>query len=125
MVDEDLRPLLAFVRSVLLVELALFAVAAVQWLLLGGRTLVEYGNALVLTGCLAIVLAALSPFGARNVPRTFVSHYAETVGAESMVERAHRRVREEWEQGHGCLILVGGAGVVAVALGTLIRAMFG
>lgn len=125
MVDEDLRPILAFVRSVLLVELALFAVAAVLWLLLGGGTLAEYGNALAMSGCLAIVLAVLSPFGPRNLPQTFVSSYAETAGVESMSERTHRRVREESEQGHGCLILVGGAGVVAVALGMLIRAMFG
>lgn len=119
------RPLLSFLKSVLLVELALLPVAAALWLVLGGRTLVEYGNALVLTGFLSGLLGMFSLFGGWDVTRSFEFQQAETVGAESIFERTQRHVREELEQGYGCLILMGCAGLVAVSVGTLIRVVLG
>jgi hypothetical protein len=118
-----LSAILRFLGAVALIDLGIFALVGLGCWLGGWRTASQYGTGLVWAGIGAMVLGVLSIVGNWGLTRSPTYQYGLSVGVQNIYERTQQAIKDA-AQGYGFFILMAVAGVVSVATGSLIQAVF-
>ncbi len=119
MKPESVRSVIwRFVRTILLIDLAVFIIrAAVCWD--GGwRTLNNFGTGLMLVGLAAWVVGIMSLAGATQIARDPTYRYVQSVYPNTL----HQRTVQNWlelGESYGFVTLLGIAGIVPMGLGAV------
>ncbi|MCP4539079.1 MAG: hypothetical protein GY832_18240 [Chloroflexi bacterium] len=110
-------------RTVVLVNLAIFVTVGLICWLVDWRTLYQYGMGLTLVGTAALVLGAFSIAGSWQGRGSFGEQYAALAGAERAHERAIRESKGTSSNyaflGRMCAI-----GFLPIAVGILLQTVF-
>lgn len=119
-----LRAIWRFLRTVVLINLAIFAgVGLICWL--GGwRTLYQYGNGLMLAGAAALALGVYSVSGSWHGSRSFDYQYAASAGVDSVHKSANRE-RQEMNANYVFLGQMCVIGFLPIVVGILLQIVFG
>jgi hypothetical protein len=117
-----LTGILRFLRTVVLIDLVIFAVVGVVCWLGGWRMAYQYGNGLSLAGAAAIVIGLSSLVGGWGITRGFDYQYAQSVSEQDIHGRTQQALRDI-AQSYRFLILMTAVGVVSIAVGTLIQTL--
>ncbi len=119
-----LTGILRFLRTVVLINLGIFAgVGLICWF--GGwRTAHQYGNGLMLAGVAAMVAGVFSLAGGWGLTRSFVYQHAASAGVDDTRERTRRELKDTGQR-YGFLALMGVVGIMSIAFGILIQTAFG
>jgi hypothetical protein len=120
--QEQIVPVLRFLRSVLLRNVAVFvACAALVWF--GGwRTLYDYGNALVIAGAAIVCVGAASALSGWGLTRTPEYWQGQTASSEKMTELT-RRAQEDMRESYGFMLRMVITGAVPILAGILIHTL--
>ena len=110
--------MLRFLRTVILIDAILTGVLGLIGLLLGWRTVMEYGNALIWTGMILMFIAAFLGAGGLNARAGDIAAYTLS-GAGNMSENI-RQVAESRRSSLGCLFLMLVTGLGLIAIGYLL-----
>jgi len=114
--------ILRFLRTVLLTDVILAVIVGVITLLLDLHTLEAYGTLLVWAGVAVLILAGLLGIGGLSSRMKDVGAYSLS-GAGNMSENL-QRVAESGRSSLGCFSLLLVAGIVLVAIGTILQFIF-
>lgn len=112
--------LLRFLRSILLIDVAVLVVVGLACWLGGRRTAYDYGGGLTLAGMGLVGLGVVFVVYGWRASRSFTQVYGESMSEDSMRERTERRLVDALRT-YGLLIRLTAAGVVLVALGAIIQ----
>jgi type VI protein secretion system component VasK len=104
--------LLNTVRSVLLLDLAIFILVGLVCLVGGWHTLHDYASGLAWAGGVALVVGLSSILGGWEMTRSAMYQYGQTASEESASERVRRELSGE-QQRFGFLAQMGFVAVVA------------
>jgi hypothetical protein len=113
-----------FLRTLVLINLAIFGgVGLICWL--GGwRTLDQYGNGLMLAGAAALAFGVYSVSGGWHGSRSFDYQFAASAGEDSVHKSANRERQEAGANyaflGQMCVI-----GFLPIVVGILLQLVFG
>lgn len=114
--EPFLRRALYFFRTVILIDLALFAAVAFISLILGWHTLAQYGQGVIWGSLLAFLVGASSVITSQGLSRSPSYQYAQSVGLDKMSENV-RQVMKEGRESNSFLLLMASVGVVAFVVG--------
>ena len=120
--EERVTGILRFLRTVVLIDLGIFAVVGVACWLGGWRTVYQYGDGLSLAGAAAILIGLSSLVGGWGITRSFDYQYAQSVSQQGIAGRT-QQVMKDIAQSYRFLILMSSAGVVSIAAGALIQTL--
>lgn len=116
----NLTIVLRLLRTAGLTSVGILVGVGLIGLLLGWRSLYQYGNALTWAGIILIIVAFLTGVGSANARREDLTAFSLT-GAGDMNQHA-RRYFIEMNNRFGCLIVLLATGVVALIVGYLLQA---
>jgi hypothetical protein len=116
------KRLFYFLRTVILIDLVLFAIAAFVCLLLGWHSMPQYGQSLIWGSMLAFLLGASGVITSLGLGKSPDYQYAQSVGQAKMSENARRAVNEG-QASYGFLLLMATVGLIAFAAGVLLQSM--
>jgi hypothetical protein len=114
--------ILRFLRTVVLIDLGIFAVVGVVCWLGGWRTAYLYGGGLFLAGAAAIVIGLSSLVGGWGITRGFDYQYARSVSEQGIGGRTQQAMRDIGRS-FRFQILMTSVGVVSIAAGALIQTL--
>ncbi|MGA9350694.1 MAG: hypothetical protein WBW48_18075 [Anaerolineae bacterium] len=115
--------ILRFLRSVVLIDLGIFAAVGLVCWLGGWRTAYQYGGGLLGTGVAAIVIGLSSLMGGWGITRSFRYQYGQSVSEQGIHERTRQAIKDE-ARSYRFLILMAAVGVVSIAVGALIQTVY-
>ena len=118
-----LAGILRFLRTVVLIDLGIFAAVGLVCLLGGWRTAYQYGNGLSLAGAAAMVIGLSSVVGGWGITRSFGYQYAQSVSEQDIHGRTQQAI-EDVAQSYRFQILMTVVGVVSIAVSALIQTLF-
>jgi hypothetical protein len=116
-----LHAAIRFLRSVLLIDLAMVALVAVVCLVGGWNSFYHFANGLLIAGLAALAFGVLGTLGGWGVTRGFLYRYAQTASQDSIAESTLRD-QQETEHGLAFTVRMSLAGLLSCALGTWILA---
>ena len=114
-----LKRALYFLRTVILIDLALFAAVAFISVIVGWHTLAQYGQGMIWGSLLAFLVGASSVITSMGLSKSPDYQYAQSVGQDKMSENV-RQAMKEGHASYGFLLLMACVGVVAFAAGVLL-----
>lgn len=117
--EPFLKRALYFLRTVILIDLALFAVVALVSLFVGWHTLVQYGQGVIWGSLLAFLVGASSVVTGMGLSKSPDYQYAQSVGQDKMSENV-RQAMKEGHASYGFLLLMTCVGAVAFLVGVLL-----
>jgi hypothetical protein len=120
--EKRVTGILRFLRTVVLIDLGIFAVVGVVCWLGGWRTAYQYGNGLSLAGAAAIVIGLTSVVGGWGITRGSDYQYAQSVSEQDIRGRAQQAI-EDVAQSFRFQIRMTAVGVVSIAAGALIQTL--
>ena len=115
-----LAGVLRFLRTVVLIDLGIFAAVGVICWIGGWRTAYHYSYGLILAGVGAMALGAYSVVGSLHTSRSFDYQYASSAGLDSVRKGAS----QEWKDAgarYAFLGLMCAVGCVPIAVGILVQ----
>jgi len=115
-----LTGILRFLRTVVLIDLGIFAAAGLVCWLGGWRTAYQYGGVLFWTGVAAIVIGLSGLMGGWGITRSFDYQYAQSVSEQNIHERTRQAIKDI-SRGYRFQLLMTTVGVVSIAAGALIQ----
>ena len=115
-----LTDILRFLRTVVLIDLGIFAAVGLACWFGGWRTAYQYGGGLFWAGMAAIGLGLLSLMGGWGITRSFGYLYSQSVSEQGIHERTRQAIKDI-AQSYGFFIRMTAVGVVSIALGALIQ----
>ena len=118
------KRVLYFLRTVVLIDLVLFAAVAVVSLVVGGHTLAQYGQGVIWGSLLAFLAGASSVITSMGLSKSPDYQYAQSVGQGKMSENV-RQAMKEGRESYGFLLLMASVGVVAFVVGVLLVSVGG
>lgn len=121
---KALSAALRFLRTVVLIDLGMFAAVGLICWLGGWRTISYYSNGLILAGVAAWVLGGYGVNSGWQTTRSFDYQYAASAGVDSVRESANRE-RKEIGARYAFLAQMFIVGATPVAVGILIQLALG
>jgi hypothetical protein len=115
--------ILRFLRTVVLIDLGIFATVGLVCWLGGWRTAYQYAGGLFWAGAAAIVIGLSSLMGGWGITRSFRYQYGQSVSEQGIYERTRQAIKDE-ARSYRFLILMAAVGVVSIAVGALIQTIF-
>jgi hypothetical protein len=124
--EEESRSLAVwhFVRSVLITVVVILIVVGLICWVVGWTTADQFGKAAIVGGLISIVFGLFSVAGEMGMTRSYTYQSAEMAGQDTIYDRT-REAQRNLVDTMQSLIILGAAGVVAIVIGLLIRAIFG
>ncbi len=110
---------LHFLRVVVIVDLGIAAFVVAAGLLLGWRTLREFGDGLIYAGVGAWLVGLASVISSLGLSRSFDYQYAQSVGVHSIDENVREAMKESKES-YSFLWLMGTVGIILLFVGVLL-----
>jgi thiol:disulfide interchange protein len=125
-VEEESKPSFAwhFVRSVLITVVVILVVVGLICWVVGWTTADQFGRATIVGGLISIVFGLFSVAGEMGMTRSYTYQAAESAGEDTLYDRTRESQRNLVDTMQA-LIILGSAGVVAIVIGLLIRAIAG
>jgi hypothetical protein len=123
---EESQPSFAwhFIRSVLITVVVILVIVGLICWVVGWTTADQFGKAMIVGGLISIVFGLFSVAGEMGMTRSYTYQAAESAGEDTLYDRtqeSHRNLADTMQ----ALIVLGSAGVVAIVIGLLIRAVGG
>ena len=113
-----------FVRSILIAVVVILIIIGLICWVLDWTTADQFGKALIVGGLISIVFGMFSVAGEMGMTRSYTYQAAESAGEDTLYDRtreSHRNLADTMQ----ALFVLGGAGIVAIILGLVIRAVGG
>ncbi len=111
-----------FLRSVALLDLAIFVLVGILVLLLGWRTIREYGVGLTYAAVAALLVGLGSVIQSLGLSRSGEYQYAESVGANKLDENVRQAFRQS-QASYGFFRLMACVALVAFVVGLLLASL--
>lgn len=111
---------LRFLRGVALIDLGILGIVGLICWFGGWRTAYDYGNGLIWAGIAAFLLG----FASVMRPGSVDYQYAQIMGPDDIIKRTRRDLKD-LAQNYGFLVRMGVVGIVSIAIGELVLAIFG
>jgi len=125
MKNQGILPaILRFLRTVVLIDLGIFAAVGLVCWFGGWRTGYQYGGGLFWAGAAATVIGLSSILGGWGVTRNFEYQYGQSVSEQGIHERTRQTMKDAL-QSYGFLIRMTAVGLVSIAMGSLIQTISG
>ncbi|MGE5265068.1 MAG: hypothetical protein ACM3S0_16935 [Acidobacteriota bacterium] len=120
--EPFLKRALYFLRTVILIDLLLFAAVAFISVIVGWHTLAQYGQGVVWGSLLAFLVGASSVVTSQGLSRSPSYQYAQSVGLDKMSENV-RQAMKEGRESNSFLLLMASVGAVAFVVGVLLASL--
>jgi hypothetical protein len=114
----------SFLLSVVIAVIVILVFAGVVILIVDWNTAYQYGTLVILGGLISIVFGLFSVAGAMRITRSYTYQSAEMAGPDTIYDRT-KESRRNLAETYQSLIVLGSAGVIAVIIGLIIRAVGG
>ena len=123
MKEQVSKSILRYLRDVALIDLSILGIVGLICWFGGWRTVYDYGNGLIWAGVAAFLLGFASLLGGWKMTRSVDYQYAQTMGQDDISQRTRRDLKD-LAQSYGFLIRMGVVGIVSIAIGELVLAIF-
>jgi thiol:disulfide interchange protein len=112
-----------FLKQILIIDFVIFGVAGLIWFTGVIRITDHFGTLLQILGVIAIVLGALSVTGNSMLAGDLNYQLARTTSQMGSQERVMQEVKDRGQRG-SFVVLMAGAGILSIMIGTLMHAIF-
>jgi hypothetical protein len=113
-----------FARSVLITVVVILVIVGLICWVVGWTAADQFGKALIVGGLISIVFGLFSVAGEMGITRSYTYQAAESAGEDTIYDRT-RESQQNLADTMQSLFILGGAGIVSILIGLLIRAISG
>jgi hypothetical protein len=114
----------AFLKAVAIALVVILVFAGLICWVVNWMTAYQYGTAVIVGGLISIVFGLFSVAGGMRSTRSYTYQSAEMAGVDTIYDRTKESQRNLFDTLEALLVL-GTAGIVAVAIGLVIRVLSG